>query len=363
MKPDRSNYEIWLIDWLDGNLDEERTQQLMAFLDENPDLKEEAESLSVTRLEPERNGAMLKNRLKKTPSQLPLSQVEYLSIAYLENDLSNEQIKDLKENISVNSESRELFDIIQKTRLKPPDFRFINKKRLLKNTPAERILRLSVIGLSAAATITVLIISFILMPKLHTGRNEVVAVNSAIDTITIPQGIVLTVKSRNISKQEISDQTTGLKISIPKLTEVTGQPLAFVRQDSPELPERNPELLKSHIPSLSGAEINYVMPGTSLIASNIKTREPLYYDSERSRLGRFIASAFREKILKDKTYNDDPLKPYEIAEAGIEGLNKLLGWEMALVKTSDEEGELKSYYFSSKVLKFNAPVKKSNPVL
>jgi hypothetical protein len=36
---------------------------------------------------------------------------------------------------------------------------------------------------------------------------------------------------------------------------------------------------------------------------------------------------------------------------------------MALVKTSDEEGELKSFYFSSRVLKFNAPVKKSNPSL
>jgi len=30
--------------------------------------------------------------------------------------------------------------------------------------------------------------------------------------------------------------------------------------------------------------------------------------------------------------NEDPLTTYEIAEAGVEGLNKLLGWEMALVK-------------------------------
>ncbi len=99
------------------------------------------------------------------------------------------------------------------------------------------------------------------------------------------------------------------------------------------------------------------------MASNIAVREPLYYDSERSRLRRFIASTFRERILKDKEYNDTPLQPYEIAEAGIDGLNKLLGWEMALVRTSDEEGELKSFYFSSGVLKFNAPVKKSNPSL
>jgi hypothetical protein len=31
---------------------------------------------------------------------------------------------------------------------------------------------------------------------------------------------------------------------------------------------------------------------------------------------------------------------------------------MALVKVSDEQGEMKSLYFSSRLLKINAPVKK-----
>ena len=54
-----------------------------------------------------------------------------------------------------------------------------------------------------------------------------------------------------------------------------------------------------------------------------------------------------------------PLKGYEIAKAGVTGLNKLMGWEMALNERKDVEGNLKSVYFSSKLLKFNAPVKKS----
>jgi hypothetical protein len=56
------------------------------------------------------------------------------------------------------------------------------------------------------------------------------------------------------------------------------------------------------------------------------------------------------------------LKAYEIAEAGVSGLNKLLGWEMALDERKDENGKLKSVYFSSKILKFNAPVKNSEPL-
>jgi hypothetical protein len=75
--------------------------------------------------------------------------------------------------------------------------------------------------------------------------------------------------------------------------------------------------------------------------------------------GRFFAKVFRERILKEVTIDDSPIKGYEIAEAGVTGLNKLLGWEMAFEKNSDENGELKSIYFSSKILKIQAPVNKS----
>ena len=52
MKPDRSNYEIWLIDWLDGTLTAQQTDELMAFLSENPDVREEADSLMLARIVP-----------------------------------------------------------------------------------------------------------------------------------------------------------------------------------------------------------------------------------------------------------------------------------------------------------------------
>ena len=36
MHIDRTNYEIWLVDWLDGNLDETRAKELQLFLESNP---------------------------------------------------------------------------------------------------------------------------------------------------------------------------------------------------------------------------------------------------------------------------------------------------------------------------------------
>ena len=96
---------------------------------------------------------------------------------------------------------------------------------------------------------------------------------------------------------------------------------------------------------------------STLIAVNIdeiSSRET----PDKPGFNEFIVKTFRERILKSKTPETGSLKAYEIADAGIRGLNKLFGWQMSLQKTWDANGDLKSLYFSSKILKFNAPVKK-----
>ena len=50
MQIDRSNYEIWFIDWLDGNLNSLQVEQLKLFLDQNPDLREELNDLTTMNL-------------------------------------------------------------------------------------------------------------------------------------------------------------------------------------------------------------------------------------------------------------------------------------------------------------------------
>ena len=99
MNVDKSNYEIWLIDWLDGNLNEIQCEHLLCFLNENPDLKEEFDELATFRLKPSGKSFPAKDRLKKTPTTLSDSQFEYLFVAYLENDLSSEQQTELRESI------------------------------------------------------------------------------------------------------------------------------------------------------------------------------------------------------------------------------------------------------------------------
>ncbi|MFH0841738.1 MAG: hypothetical protein V1903_03860 [Bacteroidota bacterium] len=359
MKPDRSNYEIWLIDWLDGNLDEARTEQLMLFLEENPDLKEEADSLSLAKLDPDMNISVMKSGLKRNPADLPVSQVEYLSIAFLENDLSAAQAGELKESISLNSGNRKLFDAIQKTKLQPKDYSFENKKGLLRETRAQKMSRLVVRSLSAAAAVTILMVTFFSLARRQETGSEIIAV-SRTDTFYINPGQAIIIKEE-LAFNVLPVNQIRADETLPEATIADEQIPVSAADDTISFPDINPDMFITAIPVLTYPGFTSERTINSLVSLNIDTREPAYYDPDRGRIKRFIASNFRTKILKNKMYNDAPLHTYEIAEAGIEGLNNLLGWEMALVKTSDDEGELQSLYFSSRVLKFNAPVKKPDP--
>jgi len=114
------------------------------------------------------------------------------------------------------------------------------------------------------------------------------------------------------------------------------------------------------VPVYKQVDLRKGIASNKLIASNLKIKIPDAED-ERGKAGKFISKTFREKLLKEKTPPDTPLKGFEIAEAGVAGLNKLFGWQMALDMKNDDNGQPKSVYFSSKILKVNAPVKKREP--
>ncbi len=360
MKPERENYEIWLTDWLDGNLDQEQAEQFLAFLEENPDIREEADSISFTRLASSTKHFTNKENLKRSPADLTSSQIEYLSVAFLENDLSADQLADLNQNIDLQPENKKLFETLQKIRLLPQDHHFRHKNSLIKLTAGERIFRFSTIGLSAAAVIALLIF----IPKFISGPGARDAQNISPDTsLQVPGAVQKTLIPVKTSESFVSKKITIREKEIPVTAhaELNNPTLAIVAADTSSFDRILPVLKVTRIPELTKTTLISETTGNILIASNNNFTKPLNvnYDDERSRLSRFIARTFREKILKEDIPVDTPLKSYEFAEAGIEGLNKLFGWKMALVKTSDEQGELKSVYFSSKLLKFNAPVKKS----
>lgn len=362
MQPDRSDYEIWIADWLAGNLDNDRKKQFEEFLAGNPGLKEEAESLSLTSVIPDNISFPRKEFLKKSPEDFTPSQVEYLSAAYLENDLSPEQIEELNICLAKNPELRLLSESVRKTKLSPPGSRYIFKKKLRRKTRAGRILKLSFTGLSAAASVAILVMSSLFISRQIAEKKNVAGTAGLVHQKELeqPEEQVLAVQQEQPEGQlqplaiqeEITEQETGQQVL--QQIQPEEQVLA-IQQEQPERQLLADDMRINDLPRFSIRIVQQAESGT-LLALAVPYQEPPY--DGRNGLTRFLARTFREKILRDDSGSDAPIRTYEIASAGINGISRMFGLEMSLTGITDSQGDLKSLYFSSRLVKFNAPVKK-----
>jgi len=385
MNINRSNYEICLIDWLDGNLNSLQVEQLELFLSENPDLKKEFEDLSTINLKPSKKSFPGKSLLKKTTSELTGSQFEYLCIASLEDDITTSQEAELREIIEQYPEKKKTFELIQRTKLSPVAVIYPHKNQLIKRSLTQRVIRLSVIGLSAAAAVALIVMTYFIIPRNLDVKSKdgILSVSSNTSKDRASKDETFSVSSNNIvtdSSLKLSNKNVPEKIFYDKNPvgpkQNLGNKLALSQKKNSEIPKSVsistiPGETILSIPSNTGLQLDKIMVSAAIgLKGNITNNRLVALkfphlvpdnNEERSNVGRFISKNFRELFLKEKSPKDSPLRGYEIAEAGVTGLNKLFGWEMALSCINDEKGELRSVYFSSKILKFNAPVKKTEP--
>lgn len=365
MEINRSNYEIWFTDWLDGNLNPQKEELLRQFLIDNPDLHEELIDLSSVSIEPLKIQFNNKELLKKSPSDLSKAQFDYLCVAYLENDLSPEQKNELAEIIRLDKKKEVDFAAVQKTRLTPIQSGYNNKKKLLRRTLSQNVIRLSVIGLSVAAAVSLIITTYLSIPFNPFPTNSYTSQQIIPDTLLINSSTAL------LSENAIPEQKVPINHQLIESNLVEVLKEGVIEDLSDQNMYAIADSLKKNIFTREApvnkifiqapAEVTMTITPVKLIAYNPFVILPPE-EEERSTIARFLSKNFREKILKEESPEDKPLKGYEIAEAGITGINKLLGWDMALNKKTDENGELSSIYFRSKILKFNTSVKKSQPV-
>lgn len=369
---DRSNYEMWLIDWLDGNLSCHQIETVMSFLKSNPDINAEFDEMASLNLKPREAKFRKKKLLKKSTRDLSQSQFEYLSVAYLENDLQSAQLKELNEIIEHDPEKARTHSLIQKTRLSPLDLRYVLKYQLIRRSVKQRVIRLSIIGLSAAATIGLVIISYLVNPNSSTNdtrRDSMHSVSTKtpiVDTNGTHYVAATTTNNGGDGRFSVSTTSTpnDIRDGMYPVNATTpndgrdGMHSVSTTTQSEFGEEISRSFSHEKIIFQPNIDLNIKSLNNSLIVSTLRPSIPSF-DNERSNIGRFFARNFRQRLLKEKDSKDTPLKAYEIAEAGVSGLNKLLGWQMALNTVNNENGEPASVYFSSKLLKFNTPVKKN----
>jgi len=159
MKITRENYEIYFIDWLEGNLDSSLENEFELFLTQNPDLKEELNAFDDNiSLEAEELSFENKSKLKQIPSEsfFEISDDEYLCIADIEGDISKEEKVILTKKLTQNRIKR-IYSALKVAQLKPDtSIIFAKKKELKKFYISARIKR----GLYTVASVAAAILLY-----------------------------------------------------------------------------------------------------------------------------------------------------------------------------------------------------------
>jgi len=131
MEINRQNIELIFFEYLEGNLTQLQTKQLFAFLEQNPDLKNEFENYKQTKLQPQTIKFSKKELLKKEYQYA--NKFEILCIRFIENDLTEHEKSNFLKIIAQDTEKQQIFSKYQKTKLIPESsLIFENKEQLFK---------------------------------------------------------------------------------------------------------------------------------------------------------------------------------------------------------------------------------------
>ena len=155
-----NNYEVYVIDFIDGLLNEIDTANLLIFLDQNPALKEEFEILiNSSKLIPFEHNSFDSSSLLK-PTNINLNNYNEKLIALIENDLVQADKDFLLIEINRYSELKKEYELFLKTKLIPDSKILFKNKEFLIKTPFSILPLYTKISAIAALFIAVIIVFY-----------------------------------------------------------------------------------------------------------------------------------------------------------------------------------------------------------
>ncbi|MFB6317368.1 hypothetical protein [Saccharicrinis sp. FJH54] len=118
MNINRENYELFIVDLLDGTISEDVKKELQLFLVENPDIWKEVQGLDATFLKPEKISYPDKAALKQSVFEDEVFFNE-TAVGYLENDITEDEKADFETFINTHNSAKRAFALFSLTKLRP----------------------------------------------------------------------------------------------------------------------------------------------------------------------------------------------------------------------------------------------------
>ena len=214
MKINRDNYEIYFLDYLEGNLPAEETAELLIFVENNPDLRDLIEDNDLIILEPDQSINFLgKSALKKcgiSSLNTSIDQIiitpkncEEYFIRFYENDLNETEKIVLASFLKENSTFIKEFELFGNTIIKPDleivyPFKSKLKRKTILLPNVRRILTVSAIAAS------VLLFSTVYLRYINQPASS-----------TLHQKVAQTIVKTNTTQKQNKGTTNDMVYSVP----------------------------------------------------------------------------------------------------------------------------------------------------
>lgn len=382
MNINRNNYESYFLDYFDGTLDPLQEEELLQFLEKNPDLREEFESFDLFPLVADRDIQYPDKdllRKKNIQSVGPINEQNYEEylIAGMEGDLSVASGRLLERFILRNPSVAREQALFHSTRSSPdPEIIYPDKKNL-KRYPFWITYRQPVSWMSAVAA-TILIFLLIVNPfgkkqPDDLAQDNIPVVQSAPALSEEDQTTEALPIAANAEDQENvgpsgnpTDQKQPLETSPATANDSfrTQESMALASADYPApVSEPVPSTITPIHSGIRYQIINTAFhPGRPLIAEerNLYSKALPYLagneqytlssqEKDEQGLAAMSASSPWHKLKdvfsgkKDKEKNRPHINLWTLADLGVAGINRLTDSELRIQRIKDEEGRIVSY--------------------
>lgn len=347
MDINRDNYQIFITDFFDKGLNRIEEDALMRFLDENPDLRAEFDDFDNFSLHPDISVRISKSDLKRDLSHLNKENLEAYAIAITENDVEENQAQELKMILESTPGGKEMLADYSRIKLVPQNIGYPDKRGLKRIPVKKSIYRMVINGLSVAASIAIIVSLFLVV------RNKP----------TYGDGPFNASVQFSFNKSLLNAEINGNKRLITHLSAGRVQVEPFTDKKSLEKPGPLITIEREivHIsPVIEKPDVFIPLEKQQYMLASVTFADIPDIAIRDLSPRQFVARSLRKYIIKEDINSVEKLRVHEMADAGIIGVNKLLGWEMTLEKERTEDGTLSAYKFTSQLINFDRKVKKGD---
>src|SRR5512133_1781345 len=324
MSINRNNFEAYMLDYLEGNLNPLMTAELMAFVAENPEYENLVPDFEIQSLRAEKSTFSDKGILRKDFTDIPvINQLNFeeFCIAACEGLLSQSDLDRLNMFISGNPEKQKILDTYKLLKLSPDKtITYTGKSALKKNPGIFFNRRYLYYCLSIAASVAIIMLLFLDRNVRINSTNPISTEKVTAQSAKPEIPPVIENKAPVVSQPAVSKHVTAVKVTPHRISE-------------PE-PVREPFTPSSLVP-LKPELMAVVSKEQEILIVKVKYQARPEAEAKGLLEDLFTSDSFLGSLVSHIDF-------WKTAEKAISGLNYLTETQLSLDRTVDENGNLTS---------------------